>query len=80
MLQGSAHLYLERNGRQRTITLQPTDVMQRVVAEARQLVSLALVDGVAPINGKEALDNACNLIDVVGIERNDADTHQVSDV
>ena len=80
MLQGCTHLNLEGHARKRAVVLQVADVVQRVVAEARQLVSLALVDRVRPVHLEVLLHNGRHLVHVVRIERNDADTHQVGDI
>ena len=54
--------------------------MQRIVAEAGQLVLLPFVNGVMPVNVEEILDNGGHLVHIVGIEGDDAHSHEVGDV
>ena len=43
-------------------------------------MQLAFVDGVAPINVERLCHKGCHLVDIVGVERDDAKSQQVCDV
>ena len=67
MLEGSTELQLETQG----IARQFADIMQRVIAEAVQLMQFAFVNRVIPVYLKELLRHRRNTIDVIGIESDD---------
>ena len=79
MLQGGAYLQLKGNVAERPF-LQSADVVQGVVSEAVQLVQFPLVDRFLPVYLKMVLDNGGSLVDIVGIEGDDPQPHEVGHV
>ena len=53
--------------------------MQRIVTKNIQLV-LALVNAFFPVDIEDALGNGCNLVNLIGIEGDNAQTNQVGDI
>ena len=54
--------------------------MERTVAETVDVVHLALVDAVFPVNIEEAPDQCCNLVHLVAVESYHADAQDVGKV
>ena len=87
MLQRGTHLHLEADlvefGEGRVIEERLGDaayIVQRAVAEAVDVVHLALVDAVFPVDLEQVADHRRNLVDLVAVERDDAGAQDVGQV
>ena len=87
VLQGRAHLKLEAEfiefrhiGVVNDRLWQTADVVQRVIAEAVELVELAFVNGLLPVDVEGSFDNGCHLVNIVCIEGDDSQAEDVGDV
>ena len=76
MLQSGAHLQFKAGAS----ALQTADIVQRVIAEGVQPVQFALIDALLPVDVEDALGDDRHLIDLVGVEGDDAQSHEVGDV
>ena len=87
MLQGSAHLQFETDGVEfghRGVIdhalRQTADVVERIVAEAVELVKFSFIHRFLPIDVEGTLGNGRHLVHVVGVEGDDADTHEICQI
>ena len=87
MLQCRSHLQLERQvieswmfGVEVQLAGHAANVVQRVIAEAIELVHLPLVNGIGPVNVEQRLDNGRDAVDVLIIKGDDTGTKDVGDV
>ena len=54
--------------------------MQRIVAETVQLMQFALVHTLTPVDIEYALGDRGHLVNLISIESDDAQAHEVSDI
>ena len=82
MLQGGAYLELEAVVLEFGVCglAQSADIVQGVVAEAVVLVLLTLVLGVLPVNVEQLFGQRRYTIDLLVVERDDADAENVGNV
>ena len=87
VLQGSAHLQFETDGVEFghcgviDYTLgQTTNIVERVVAETVKLMELSFIHRLFPIDIEGALGNGRHLIHIIGVEGDDADTHEICQI
>ena len=87
VLKGRAHLDLEsvliELGHQMVVDKAlryATDIVEGVVAEAGEIMELALVDGLFPVDIEDVLHDGGYLVDIIGIEGNDAQAENVGDI
>ena len=57
-----------------------TDIVEGVIAEAGEIMELALVDGLIPVDFKDMFHDGGNLVDVISIEGDDAQAEDVGDI
>ena len=87
MLQDRPHLDLEADPVQfRVLRVavgrlgDPADVVEGEVAETVDVVGLALVDGVGPVDLEETLQDGRDLVHVIDVEGNHAEAEDVRDI
>ena len=57
-----------------------TDIVKGVVAKAGEIMELALVDGLFPVDVEDMLHDGSHLVDIIGVEGDDAHTEDIGDI